>query len=105
VLIKDPKAIGVSPAYVGQITTIYYLIIPQMFLEDDESDGVFSYFHHTCTNLQVRGKKNSSAIAYSKFQCSPVVVVEVDGAPTGIRPQWGPSNEQFICILCKIPWG
>ncbi len=44
VLIKDPKAIGVSPAYVGQITTIYLLDHPQMFLEDDESDGVLSYF-------------------------------------------------------------
>jgi hypothetical protein len=59
VLIKDPKAIGVSPAYVGQITTIYLLDHPQMFLEDDESAFLL---HHTCTNMQVRGKKNSSAM-------------------------------------------
>ncbi len=33
------------------------------------------------------------------------MVVEVDGAPSGTRPQWGPSNERFTCISCKKPEG
>jgi hypothetical protein len=51
--------------------------------------------------LQVLIKDPNAIGVSSKFQWSPVVVVEVDGAPSGIRPQWGPSNERFTCISCK----
>jgi hypothetical protein len=73
-----------------------------MFLEDDESAVVLSYFT-TLVQICKCEKRKIQVQCLLKFQCSPVVVVEVDGAPSGIRPQWGPSNEQFICILCKYP--
>lgn len=82
----------------------------QEFEQDLMPDAIEKEFTQQCA-MSSRGMywtnnpPPSSVTWLPRFQRSPVLVVDRDGAPTGSRPQWGPSNVWLIWISFVLPAG